>query len=119
MSPLCLKLNDDKRFQHKLCQTGQHREMLDQVLNLFEIIPDYDLNIMSKSQSLVEVSSRILKGLEKIFDDFQPNVLLVHGDTATTFSASLAAYYNRIPVAHVEAGLRTIFIYLGQRRAIN
>lgn len=112
MSPLCLKLNDDKRFQHKLCVTGQHREMLDQVLNLFEIIPDYDLNIMSKSQSLVEVSSRILKGLEKIFDDFQPNVLLVHGDTATTFSASLAAYYNRIPVAHVEAGLRTKNIYL-------
>ena len=107
MAPLAIALSNDERFEHKLCVTGQHREMLDQVLNLFKLKPDFDLNIMKQGQDLYDVTSRILTGLRDVFEQFQPDIVLVHGDTATTISASLAAYYKQIPVGHVEAGLRT------------
>jgi UDP-N-acetylglucosamine 2-epimerase (non-hydrolysing) len=111
MAPLVKSLESDARFSQKVCVTGQHREMLDQVLRLFEIWPDFDLNIMKPNQSLYDVTSTILKGLEMILADFRPDVVLVHGDTATTFSAALAAYYQKVKVGHVEAGLRTGDIY--------
>lgn len=111
MAPLVKMLGDDCRFDAKVCVTAQHREMLDQVLELFHIKPDYDLNIMKIGQSLPEVTSRILLELTPILKDFKPDVVLVHGDTATTFAASLAAYYEQIAVGHVEAGLRTGDIY--------
>lgn len=111
MAPLVHALAADERFDAKVCVTGQHREMLDQVLELFEIVPQYDLNIMKVGQSLSEVTSKILVGLQPILEEFKPDVVLVHGDTATTFAASLAAYYHQIAVGHVEAGLRTGNIY--------
>lgn len=111
MAPIVLALAADNRFESKVCVTGQHREMLDQVLNLFAITPDYDLNIMQKGQDLTDIITRILQHLKLVLDDFKPDVILVHGDTATTFASSLAAYYQQIPVAHVEAGLRTGNIY--------
>jgi UDP-N-acetylglucosamine 2-epimerase (non-hydrolysing) len=111
MAPLAIALGNDPSVDAKICVTGQHREMLDQVLNLFELVPDFDLNIMKPSQDLTDVTVRILEGLRSVFAEFVPDVVLVHGDTATTFAASLAAYYHRIPVAHVEAGLRTGDIY--------
>jgi UDP-N-acetylglucosamine 2-epimerase (non-hydrolysing) len=111
MAPLVHSLISDKRFEAKVCVTAQHREMLDQVLELFEIIPDYDLNIMKAGQSLNDITSRILLELKPVLEDFEPDVVLVHGDTATTFASSLAAYYEKIPVGHVEAGLRTGNIY--------
>jgi UDP-N-acetylglucosamine 2-epimerase (non-hydrolysing) len=94
-----------------VCVTAQHREMLDQVLGLFEIQPDFDLNIMKPGQDLTDITSAILTGMKGVFQEFHPDYVLVHGDTATTLAASLAAYYNRIPVGHVEAGLRTGNIY--------
>jgi len=111
MAPLVHALANDKRFDAKVCVTAQHREMLDQVLELFEIIPDYDLDLMKAGQTLNEVTARILLELKPVLEEFKPDVVLVHGDTATTFSASLAAYYEQIPVGHVEAGLRTGNIY--------
>lgn len=111
MAPLVTQLIADDRFNPKVCVTGQHREMLDQVLELFEITPDYDLNIMKSGQTLPEITSKILVELTPIIKSFQPELILVHGDTATTFAASLAAYYEQVPVAHVEAGLRTGDIY--------
>ncbi|MGR5195435.1 non-hydrolyzing UDP-N-acetylglucosamine 2-epimerase [Vibrio rotiferianus] len=111
MAPLVHSLAIDKRFDSRCCVTAQHREMLDQVLNLFEIEPDYDLNLMMPGQSLNEVTSRILLGMKHVFEEFKPDIVLVHGDTATTFAVSLAAYYEQIPVGHVEAGLRTGNIY--------
>jgi UDP-N-acetylglucosamine 2-epimerase (non-hydrolysing) len=111
MAPLVLALASDERFDAKVCVTGQHREMLDQVLDLFAIQPDFDLNIMKPGQDLTDVSTAIMQGLKNVFSDFKPDVVLVHGDTATTFAASLAAYYHQIPVAHVEAGLRTGNLY--------
>jgi UDP-N-acetylglucosamine 2-epimerase (non-hydrolysing) len=111
MAPLVRTLADDERFESKVCVTAQHREMLDQVLDLFEIVPDFDLNIMSPGQSLFDVTSRILIGMESVLEDFMPDVVLVHGDTSTTFAAALAAYYQKIPVGHVEAGLRTGKLY--------
>ena len=107
MAPLVHALDQDERFESKVCVTAQHREMLDQVLDLFEISPDFDLDIMSPGQSLYQVTSRILEGMEKVLKEFAPDVVLVHGDTATTFATALAAYYQKIPVGHVEAGLRT------------
>ncbi|BFN28982.1 UDP-N-acetylglucosamine 2-epimerase [Pseudomonas sp. SCT] len=100
MAPLALALNADPRFDAKACVTGQHRQMLDQVLDLFDLVPDFDLNIMKPSQDLSDVTSAILKGMKLVFSDFKPDVL-VHGDTATTFASTLAAYYYQIPVAHV------------------
>ncbi|MDP2440565.1 non-hydrolyzing UDP-N-acetylglucosamine 2-epimerase [Rhodoferax sp.] len=111
MAPLVLALDADKRFQAKVCVTAQHREMLDQVLHLFAIQPDFDLNIMKPGQDLTDVTTAILKGMKAVFSQFKPDIVLVHGDTATTFAASLAAYYQQIPVAHVEAGLRTGNLY--------
>lgn len=111
MAPLVHALANDFRFESKCCVTAQHREMLDQVLELFEIKPDYDLNLMKAGQSLNDVTTRIIMELKPVLEEFKPDVVLVHGDTATTFAASLAAYYEQIPVGHVEAGLRTGNIY--------
>ncbi|HCE1836749.1 non-hydrolyzing UDP-N-acetylglucosamine 2-epimerase [Vibrio parahaemolyticus] len=111
MAPLVHALSADDRFESKCCVTAQHREMLDQVLELFEIKPDYDLDLMRSGQSLNDVTARILRELKPVLQEFKPDVVLVHGDTATTFAASLAAYYEQIPVGHVEAGLRTGNIY--------
>ncbi len=111
MAPLIIKLNSIREIESKVCVTGQHRQMLDQVLDVFSIRADYDLNIMKPNQSLADITSSILKELENVIDDFEPDVVLVHGDTATTFAASLAAYYRKIPIGHVEAGLRTGDIY--------
>jgi len=107
MAPLVHALSQDAAFESRVCVTAQHREMLDQVLRLFEITPDYDLDIMKPGQGLTEITCRILAGLKPVLDDFKPDVVLVHGDTTTTLSASLAAFYHQIPVGHVEAGLRT------------
>jgi UDP-N-acetylglucosamine 2-epimerase (non-hydrolysing) len=111
MAPLVHALSADERFEAKVCVTAQHREMLDQVLELFEITPDYDLDLMKAGQTLNEVTARILIELKPVLQEFKPDVVLVHGDTATTFAASLAAYYEQIAVGHVEAGLRTDNIY--------
>ena len=111
MAPLALALNADPRFDAKVCVTGQHRQMLDQVLELFELVPEFDLNIMKPGQDLTDTTSAILVGMKQIFADFRPDVVLVHGDTATTFATTLAAYYHQVPVAHVEAGLRTGNMY--------
>ncbi len=111
MAPLVHALARDPHFEAKVCVTAQHREMLDQVLHLFSIVPDYDLNIMSPGQGLTEITCRILQGLKPVLESFKPDVVLVHGDTTTTAAASLAAFYQRIPVGHVEAGLRTGDLY--------
>ncbi|HDS1820470.1 TPA: UDP-N-acetylglucosamine 2-epimerase (non-hydrolyzing) [Pseudomonas putida] len=111
MAPLALNLAQDDRFESRVCVTGQHRQMLDQVLELFEITPDYDLNIMKPGQDLTDVTTAILQGLKPVLAEFKPDVVLVHGDTATTLATSLAAYYQQIPIAHVEAGLRTNNLY--------
>ena len=111
MCPLVNMLKLDDSFNVKVCVTAQHREMLDQVLNLFEVVPDYDLNIMKHGQSLSELTSNILNGLESVLNDAKPDIVLVHGDTSTTFSSSLAAFYKQIPVGHIEAGLRTGNLY--------
>lgn len=111
MAPLVHALAADERFESRCCVTAQHREMLDQVLELFKITPDYDLNLMKAGQTLPEITSRILLELTPVLKEFKPDVVLVHGDTATTFAASLAAYYEQIAVGHIEAGLRTGNIY--------
>ncbi|GAQ19558.1 UDP-N-acetylglucosamine 2-epimerase [Oceanobacillus picturae] len=108
MAPLVLELNKrPNQFESIVTVTAQHREMLDQVLNIFGITPDYDLDIMKKQQTLTQITTRALEGLDKVMKETQPDMVLVHGDTSTTFAASLAAYYNQIAVGHVEAGLRT------------
>ena len=107
MAPLVHAFSEDNRFFSKVCVTGQHREMLDQVLDLFGIQPDFDLNIMRPSQSLNDITSSIITGLKPVLEIFRPDLVLVHGDTASTFASSLAAYYQKIKVGHVEAGLRT------------
>lgn len=111
MGPLVQALNAHPAFESHLCVTGQHREMLDQVLDIFDLMPQYDLSIMKPGQSLSHVTSRILLGLEPIISEVKPDWVLVHGDTASTAAAALAAYYQRVPVGHVEAGLRTHDIY--------
>ncbi len=99
------------RFETIVCVTGQHREMLDQVLRLFEIVPDYDLNIMKQGQDLYDVTARVLVGLRDVLKEAKPDMVFVHGDTTTSMAAALAAFYQQIPVAHIEAGLRTHTIY--------
>ena len=99
------------KFETIVCVTGQHREMLDQVLNIFEVKPDYDLNIMKQGQDLYDVTARVLTGMRDVFKECKPDVVLVHGDTTTSTAAALAAFYQQIPVGHVEAGLRTHNIY--------
>ncbi len=111
MAPLVNALKAEDNFDTKICVTAQHREMLDQVLDLFEINPNFDLNIMKSSQTLGDITSLILQKIDNIFLDFIPDLVLVHGDTATTFAGTLGAYYRQIPVGHVEAGLRTGNIY--------
>lgn len=100
-----------KDFKTIVCVTGQHREMLDQVLKIFEVVPDYDLNIMKQGQDLYDVTARVLTGMRDVLKEVQPDVVLVHGDTTTSTAAALAAFYQQIPVGHVEAGLRTHNIY--------
>lgn len=111
MAPLVKFLQLDPRFESKVCVTAQHREMLDQVLELFEITPDYDLDLMKHKQTLNDLTAKILVQIKPVLLDFKPDVVLVHGDTATTFATSLASYYEQIAVGHVEAGLRTGNIY--------
>lgn len=108
MAPLIKELQKyPDKFETIVCVTGQHRQMLDQVLQLFGIVPDYDLDIMKPGQDLYDITSRILIGMRDVFKLIVPDVLLVHGDTTTSMSAALAAFYKQIPVGHVEAGLRT------------
>jgi UDP-N-acetylglucosamine 2-epimerase (non-hydrolysing) len=107
MAPLALALRDDPRFDFRLCVTAQHRQMLDQVLKLFGLTPDFDLNVMQPGQDLTDVTANILKGMRDVYKAFVPDVALVHGDTSTTLAASLASYYANVAVGHVEAGLRT------------
>ncbi|CAA0274414.1 UDP-N-acetylglucosamine 2-epimerase (non-hydrolyzing) [Acinetobacter baumannii] len=112
MAPLALKLQQNiEDFETKVCVTGQHRQMLDQVLKLFNLKPDFDLNLMKPGQTLSDITSGVLKGLEHVFEQWRPDIILVHGDTATTFAASLAGYYHKIKIGHVEAGLRTGDLY--------
>lgn len=107
MAPLVKELESRKEIESIVCVTAQHREMLDQVLEVFNIKPDYDLNIMKKGQTLSEITSRVLLGLEEVIQKEKPNIILVHGDTTTTFAGALAAFYNQVDIGHVEAGLRT------------
>ena len=112
MAPLVKALQKKSReFQTIVCVTGQHREMLDQVLQIFDIQPDYDLNIMKQGQDLYDVTARVLIGMRDVLKEVQPDVVLVHGDTTTSTASALAAFYQQIPVGHVEAGLRTHNIY--------
>ena len=112
MAPLVKKLQSQpEQFRTVVAVTGQHRQMLDQVLHIFDITPDYDLNIMQANQDLYDVTSRVLVGMRDVLKEVQPDVVLVHGDTTTSTAAALAAFYQQIPVGHVEAGLRTGNIY--------
>lgn len=112
MAPLVKELQKyPDKFEISICVTGQHRQMLDQVLDLFEIKPDYDLNIMKQGQDLYDVTARVLTGMRDVLKGAEPDVVLVHGDTTTSTAAALAAFYQQIPVGHVEAGLRTYNIY--------
>ena len=107
MAPLVKELESRKEIESIVCVTAQHREMLDQVLETFDIKPDYDLNIMKQGQTLAEVTTRALLGLEEVIKEVKPDIVLVHGDTTTTFAGALAAFYNQVAIGHVEAGLRT------------
>ena len=107
MAPLVKELKKREEIESVVCVTAQHREMLDQVLETFEIVPNYDLNIMKPGQTLGEITSRVLDGLEYVIKDCKPDLILVHGDTTTTFAGALAAFYNNVDIGHVEAGLRT------------
>lgn len=107
MAPLVLELQKDKNIETIVCVTGQHREMLDQVLETFNIQPNYNLDIMKNKQSLTDITANILQGIDSILDEELPDLVLVHGDTSTTFATALASFYKEIPVAHIEAGLRT------------
>lgn len=111
MAPLVKACHNEKNFETKVCVTAQHREMLDQVLDIFDIKPDYDLNLMKARQDLYDITSGVLLGMRDVLKEFKPDVVLVHGDTTTTLAASLAAFYQKIKIGHVEAGLRTGNIY--------
>lgn len=111
MCPLVKVLEEDERFDSVVCNTAQHREMLDEVLKIFDIQPQYDLNIMKHGQTLVDVSNKVLSGVTNVISECNPDIVLVHGDTSTTFNSALAAFYQRIPVGHIEAGLRTYDLY--------
>ena len=111
MAPLVKELKSRGCLKTSVCVTGQHREMLDQVMECFDIVPDYDLSIMKKGQDLYDITSGVLLSIKKVYEEEKPDVVLVHGDTTTTFAAGLAAFYMHIPVGHVEAGLRTHDIY--------
>jgi UDP-N-acetylglucosamine 2-epimerase (non-hydrolysing) len=111
MAPLVKEFEKDIQIESKVCVTAQHREMLDQVLELFEIKPDYDLNLMKPGQDLYDITSNVLLGMKDVLSDFKPDVVLVHGDTTTTSATSLSAFYQQIKIGHVEAGLRTGNLY--------
>lgn len=119
MAPLIIRFQESESFTTLVCVTAQHREMLDQVLEIFSIKPDYDLNVMQTGQDLYDLTARILIGMRKILKEADPDIVLVHGDTTTSFATSLAAFYQQIPVAHVEAGLRTHQIYSPWPEEIN
>src|SRR5574343_262168 len=111
MAPLVQAMRESKAFELRVCVTAQHREMLDQVLKLFDIVPDYDLNLMQPGQNLTGLTCSILRGMESVLADYKPDWVIVHGDTTTTMAAALSAHYQKINVAHVEAGLRTNNLY--------
>ncbi len=111
MCPLALELAADTRFDSRVCVSAQHRELLDSVLGIFSVTPDYDLNVMRPSQTLFEITNSVLAGMASVLDDCRPDLVLVHGDTSTAFVSALAAFYKQIPVGHVEAGLRTGNVY--------
>ena len=119
MGILVKKLQNSPGIEARLCVTAQHRQMLDQVLELFQLSPEYDLDIMKSRQDLTDISCNVLQGLREVLNNFRPDRLLVHGDTTTTLFASLAGYYGRIPVGHIEAGLRTGNIYSPWPEEIN
>lgn len=107
MAPLVKELKSREEIETIVCVTAQHRQMLDQVLDAFEIKPDYDLDIMKKGQTLSDITTRVLQGIQSVIQEVKPDIVLVHGDTTTTFAGALAAFYNQVPIGHVEAGLRT------------
>lgn len=111
MAPLVKALEKDERFESIVCVTAQHREMLDSVLDIFDIKPQYDLNIMAHGQTIIDISNKVLKGVDEVIKKVEPDIVLVHGDTSTTLNGALAAFYNKVPVGHVEAGLRSYDIY--------
>ena len=111
MGPLVKELEKNKEIETIVCVTGQHKEMLEQVLNVFKIKPKYNLEIMKDKQTLFDINVRILEGMKKVLEKEMPDLVLVHGDTSTTYATALAAFYLQIPIGHVEAGLRTYNIY--------
>tara|TARA_B100000963_G_scaffold244220_1_gene213878 strand:+ start:6807 stop:7940 length:1134 start_codon:yes stop_codon:yes gene_type:complete len=111
MAPVIKAFKDEKIFDTKVCVTGQHRQMLDQVLDIFDIKPDYDLNIMERGQDLFDITANVLSGMKNVLSEYSPDLVLVHGDTSTTSATAIAAFYQKIKVGHVEAGLRTGNIY--------
>lgn len=111
MCPLVKKLEKDDRFKSIVCVTAQHRSMLDSVLDTFKVIPDHDLNLMSENQSIIDLSNKILSGVDLVIKKEKPDIVLVHGDTSTTLNSALASFYNKVPIGHVEAGLRSNDIY--------
>ena len=111
MCPLVNELKSRKNVETVVCVTGQHRQMLDQVLDVFNVVPDYDLSIMKAGQTLFDITTHILNKIGEVLDEVKPDVVLVHGDTSTTFVTALACFYKQIEVGHVEAGLRTYNIY--------
>ena len=111
MAPLVKALENDSRFESIVCATAQHREMLDSVLKIFDIKPQYDLNIMAHGQTIIDISNKVLKGVDDVIKKAEPHIVLVHGDTSTTLNGALAAFYNKVPVGHVEAGLRSNDMY--------
>lgn len=119
MAPLVKALKADRRFESVVCVTAQHRDMLDQVLDIFDIKPEFDLDIMKDRQTLADITVNALTGLEKVMREVQPDIVLVHGDTTTTFAGSLAAFYNKVQVGHVEAGLRTFNKYFPYPEEMN
>jgi UDP-N-acetylglucosamine 2-epimerase (non-hydrolysing) len=111
MCPLVKAIEKDSRFESIVCNTAQHREMLDEVLDIFNVKADYDLNIMKQGQTLIDISNKVLSGVDKVIKECNPDIVLVHGDTSTTLNSALAAFYNKTPIGHVEAGLRTYDMY--------
>ncbi|MDD6094305.1 MAG: UDP-N-acetylglucosamine 2-epimerase (non-hydrolyzing) [Clostridia bacterium] len=119
MAPLVKELEKRKEIESVICVTGQHRQMLDQVLEAFQIRPDYDLDIMKEGQTLTDITVRVLEGMNKVIEKEKPQIVLVHGDTTTAFAAAMSAFYNRVPIGHVEAGLRTYNKYSPYPEEIN
>lgn len=119
MAPLVKELENRKEIKSVVCVTAQHRQMLDQVIEAFQIKPDYDLDIMERGQTLTDITVKVLKGIEKVIEKVKPDLILVHGDTTTTFAGAMAAFYHQIPIGHVEAGLRTYNKYSPYPEEIN